>query len=251
MVSGELSELLALPFVLAAARQALAQATPVLGNQDPGSHFTSPAYLALLEDAGVRISMDGRGWALDNVFTERFWRSVKYEEVYLNEYRSPREARQGVARYISVAEATSDWQSLDPPRPEHQRHGAGTRATWPGRLLASRAPRAVGPIPMPQTKEAGYASSSGYNRLKGGGSMVQRIHDGDLATRLRAATVEGEVIVEAGSDQYLVLRLPRTVEVTDPDEIALVLEAAADSGGLRYTAEEALALLRQEVASGQ
>lgn len=81
--------------------------------------------------------------------------------------------------------------------------------------------------------------------------MVQRIHDGDLANRLRAATAEGEVIVEAGSDQYLVLRLPRTVAVTDPDEIALVLEAASDSGDLRYTAEEALALLRQEVASGQ
>ena len=112
VVSWELSERLALPFVLAAARQALAQATPVLWNQDQGSHFTSPAYLALLEDAGVRISMDGRGRALDNVFTERFWRSLKYEEVYLNEYRSPREARQGVARYMTFYNTGRPHQSL-------------------------------------------------------------------------------------------------------------------------------------------
>ncbi len=101
VVRWELSESLALPFVLTAARQALAQATPVVGNQDPGSHFTSPEYLGLLETAGVRIRMDGRGRALDNVFTERFWRSLKYEEGYLNAYRSPREARQGVARSIT------------------------------------------------------------------------------------------------------------------------------------------------------
>ena len=112
VVSWELSESLALPFVLTAARQALAQATPVVWNQDPGSHFTSPDYLGLLETAGVRISMDGRGRALDNVFTERFWRSLKYEEVYLNEYRSPREARQGVARYITFYNTGRPHQAL-------------------------------------------------------------------------------------------------------------------------------------------
>ncbi len=78
--------------------------------------------------------------------------------------------------------------------------------------------------------------------------MVHRIYDRNLATRLRAAASGGEVIVEAGGEQYLVLRLPRTIEVTDPEEIALVLEAAAESGGLRYTADEAMALLRHEVA---
>lgn len=98
VVSWELSESLALPFVQAAAQQALAQATPAIWNHDQGRHFTSPDYTGLLERAGVRISMDGRGRALDNVFTERFWRSLQYEEVYLHEYRSPREARQGVAR---------------------------------------------------------------------------------------------------------------------------------------------------------
>ena len=101
VVSWELSESLALPVVLTAARQALAQATPVVWNQDPGRHFTRPDYLQILTTAGVRISMDGRGRALDNGFTERFWRSLKYEEGYLNAYRSPREARQGVARSIT------------------------------------------------------------------------------------------------------------------------------------------------------
>ena len=101
VVSWELSETLTLPFVLTAAQRALAQATPVIWNHDQGSHFTSPQYTAILEAAEVQISMDGRGRALDNIFTERLWRSVKYEEVYLNEYRSPRDARQGLTRYLA------------------------------------------------------------------------------------------------------------------------------------------------------
>lgn len=56
---------------------------------DQGSHFTSPQYTDLLKEAGVRISMDGKNRALDKIFTERLWRTVKYEEVYLHEYNSP------------------------------------------------------------------------------------------------------------------------------------------------------------------
>ncbi len=112
VVSWELSESLALPFGQAAAQQALAQATPAIWNHDQGRHFTSPDYTGLLERAGVRISLDGRGRALDNVFTERFWRSLKYEEVYLHEYRSPREARQGVARYMAFYNTQRPHQAL-------------------------------------------------------------------------------------------------------------------------------------------
>jgi len=100
IVSWELDQTLEMPFVLAAAQRALAQATPVIWNSDQGSHFTSPQYTQLLLDAGVQISMDGKGRALDNIFTERLWRTIKYEEVYLHDYVSPKEARRNLAEYL-------------------------------------------------------------------------------------------------------------------------------------------------------
>jgi putative transposase len=98
VVAWEVDQTLELPFVLTAVDRALAQATPTICNSDQGSHFTSPQYLDRLLAANVQISMDGRGRAADNIFTERLWRSVKYEEVYLNPYSSPREARLGLSR---------------------------------------------------------------------------------------------------------------------------------------------------------
>src|SRR3954453_17539865 len=89
-----------LPFVLAAVERALVQAQPVIWNSDQGSHFTSPQYLGLLTTAGVEISMDGKGRALENIFVERLWRRVKYEEVYLPHYASPREAREGLGAFM-------------------------------------------------------------------------------------------------------------------------------------------------------
>lgn len=100
VLSWELDQTLEMPFVLAAVEQALGQATPAIWNSDQGSHFTSPQYVTRLQAAQVQISMDGKGRALDNIFTERLWRTVKYEEVYLHEYASPREARQGLAAYF-------------------------------------------------------------------------------------------------------------------------------------------------------
>jgi putative transposase len=100
VVSWELDQTLEMPFVVATVRRALAQATPVIWNSDQGSHFTSPQYTQLLLDADVQISMDGKGRALDNILTERLWRSIKYEEVYLNDYANPREARRGLAEYL-------------------------------------------------------------------------------------------------------------------------------------------------------
>lgn len=78
----------------------MAQATPVNWNSDQGSHFTSPQYLQLLSAAGMQISMDGKGRALDNVFVERLWRTVRYEEAWLRGYTSPREARQRLSTYF-------------------------------------------------------------------------------------------------------------------------------------------------------
>lgn len=101
VVSWELDQTLEMPFVLAAVDRALETATPLIWNSDQGSHFTSPQYIERLLARNIKISMDGKGRALDNVFTERLWRTVKYEEVYLHEYDSPRTARQGLSRYFA------------------------------------------------------------------------------------------------------------------------------------------------------
>jgi putative transposase len=93
--------------------RALAQAQPQILNSDQGSQFTSPRYTEKLLAAGVQISMDGRGRVLDNIFTERLWRTVKYEEVYLHDYDSPREARQGLRRYFNFYNYERPHQALD------------------------------------------------------------------------------------------------------------------------------------------
>lgn len=113
VVSWSLDQSLEMPFVLQAVDQALIIAQPSIWNSDQGSHFTSPQYLDRLNAAQVQISMDGRGRALDNIFTERLWRSLKYEEVYLNEYDSPRRARQGISAYLTFYNQERVHQSLD------------------------------------------------------------------------------------------------------------------------------------------
>lgn len=79
---------------------ALAAGQPEIFNTDQGSQFTSLAFTGRLEAAGIRISMDGRGRALDNVFVERLWRSVKYEDIYPQGYLTLTDARQGLSRYF-------------------------------------------------------------------------------------------------------------------------------------------------------
>ena len=100
IVSWELEQNMHLEFVIEAMQQALARATPQICNSDQGSHFTSSQYIQLLLAHDVRISMDSKGRALDNIFTERLWRTVKYEEVYLKDYASPREAREELRAYL-------------------------------------------------------------------------------------------------------------------------------------------------------
>jgi putative transposase len=87
-------------FCLEALEQALEVTNPEIFNTDQGAQFTSLDFTGRLESAGIRISMDGRGRALDNVFVERLWRTVKYEEVYLHDYGTPREAIQRLAMYF-------------------------------------------------------------------------------------------------------------------------------------------------------
>lgn len=112
VLSWALSQRLELDFVLDAVDRALAHATPIIWNSDQGSHFTSPQYIERLLAADVKISMDGKGRAIDNIFTERLWRSVKYEEVYLHDYDSPRQARQGLSTYLAFYNDQRPHQSL-------------------------------------------------------------------------------------------------------------------------------------------
>ena len=129
VVSWELDQTLEMPFVVATVQRALAQATPVIWNSDQGSHFTSPQYTQLLLNAGVQISMDGKGRALDNIFTERLWRSVKYEEVYLNDYANPKEARRGLAEYLHFYDYHRPHQALNYQTPAAIYYGhTGDRA---------------------------------------------------------------------------------------------------------------------------
>ena len=102
VIAWELDQTLEIDFVLECLRKALATATPAIANSDQGSQYTSPSYTDLLLEKEVKISMDGRGRAMDNIFTERLWRTVKYQEVYLKDYETPREARQGLSRFLHV-----------------------------------------------------------------------------------------------------------------------------------------------------
>ena len=113
ILSWALSQTLELDFVLAAVDNALLQATPEIWNSDQGSHFTSPRYLERLQTANVKISMDGRGRARDNIFTERFWRTLKYEEVYLHDYASPKEAYHQLANYMRFYNFERPHQALE------------------------------------------------------------------------------------------------------------------------------------------
>jgi len=102
VISWSMSEQLTTDFVIEALSKALSKASPDIINSDQGSQYTSQEWEERIfcSSPKIRISMDGRGRCMDNIFTERFWRSYKYEEVYLKEYETPRECRRGTAEYI-------------------------------------------------------------------------------------------------------------------------------------------------------
>lgn len=136
VISWELDQTLEMPFVLVAVQRALAQAHPQIWNSDQGSHFTSSQYTQLLTDAGVQVSMDGRGRALDNVFTERLWRTIKYEEVYLNEYTCPRDARRSLAGYLDFYNYRRLHQALDYETPAALYYGQAVQGVTETLTLA-------------------------------------------------------------------------------------------------------------------
>jgi putative transposase len=101
VLSWSVSVSLDVAFCCEAMELALRQARPEIFNTDQGSQFTSLDFTGILKRAGIQISMDGRGRVFDNIFIERLWRSVKYEEVFLKDYQSVREAIAGLRAYFS------------------------------------------------------------------------------------------------------------------------------------------------------
>jgi putative transposase len=106
-------------FCTEAVEEAMARyGTPGIFNTDQGSQFTSAAFTELLQEHGIRISMDGKGCWRDNVFVERLWKSVKYEEVYLHAYESVSAARAGIGRYFAFYNTRRPHSSLDRLTPD-------------------------------------------------------------------------------------------------------------------------------------
>jgi putative transposase len=118
VIDYELSNTLEKGFVLKCLRRAFRSYRPEIINSDQGSHFTNAAYLELLEQAGVKVSMDGKGRATDNSRTERYFRSLKYECIFLNEFDNPRALRKGIDRYVQFYNQERPHQSLNDAKPD-------------------------------------------------------------------------------------------------------------------------------------
>lgn len=119
VLAWELSITLEADFCVTVLERALRDQRPEIFNTDQGVQFTSAQFQAPLLAAQVRVSMDGRGRAFDNIFVERLWRSVKYEEVYLKDYRTVAEAREGLQRYFPFYNEQRIHQALDYRTPHH------------------------------------------------------------------------------------------------------------------------------------
>jgi len=113
VIAWQLSANLEIEFCLENLERALKERSPLIHNSDQGSHFTSPRYTDLLTAKDIQISMDGRGRCMDNIFTERLWRTVKYENVYLKSYANYHEANTGLTDYFRFYNHTRPHQSLD------------------------------------------------------------------------------------------------------------------------------------------
>ncbi len=123
IVDYELSSTLEKSFVMNCLGRALSVRRPEIINCDQGSHFTNPDYIKLLEDTQVKISMDGKGQALDNVRTERFFRTLKYDLIYINEFDTPKELRKAISSYIHEYNTYRPHSSIDDLCPDQAYRG--------------------------------------------------------------------------------------------------------------------------------
>lgn len=129
IVAWRLSPTLEIDFCLENLKEGLDLAIPEIHNSDQGSHFTSPRYVDILKEKEIKISMDGRGRCLDNIFTERFWRTLKYEEVYLKSYGDFREAKESIGRYIQWYNYSRKHSSLGKLTPAEVYRGKQTKSS--------------------------------------------------------------------------------------------------------------------------
>ena len=113
VLSWRLSNTLDTRFCIEALEEAVMNQCPEIFNTDQGSQFTSMEFISALQGHGIQISMDGRGRAMDNIMIERLWRSLKYEEVYLKDYETAREAQLGIKEYFRFYNHERIHQSLD------------------------------------------------------------------------------------------------------------------------------------------
>jgi len=113
ILAWRLSNTLEVDFCVEALEEALSKGRPEIFNTDQGSQFTSEAFTSRLLAQGIQVSMDGRGRCMDNVFVERLWRSVKYEEVYLKAYQNGTEARGGIGAYLAFYNQERPHQALE------------------------------------------------------------------------------------------------------------------------------------------
>lgn len=119
VLAWRLSNTLGVDPCIAALEEALARyGTPEIFNSDQGSQFTSPEFTGVLQARGIAISMDGRGRWRDNVFIERLWKSLKYEDIYLRAYGSLAEARDGLTRYFAFYNRQRHHQALNRCTPD-------------------------------------------------------------------------------------------------------------------------------------
>lgn len=119
VLSWRLSNSMDTVFCIEALEEAMAKyGVPEIFNTDQGSQFTSEEFTGVLKSSDIKISMDGKGWWMDNVFIERLWRSLKYEEVYLKAYATPAEARVGIGDWMMFYNVKRTHQSLGSKTPE-------------------------------------------------------------------------------------------------------------------------------------
>jgi putative transposase len=118
VIDYELSSTLEKGFVLTCLKRAFRRCKPEIMNSDQGSHFTNSSYLELLEKENVTVSMDGKGRATDNSRTERYFRALKYECIFLNEFETPRDLRKGIMNYVKFYNSERPHQALNEVSPD-------------------------------------------------------------------------------------------------------------------------------------
>jgi putative transposase len=138
VLAWRLSNTMEVNFCLEALEEALSKGSPEIFNTDQGSQFTSDAFIGMLLGQGIQVSMDGKGRYTDNIFVERLWRSIKYEEVYLKAYQNGTEARAGIGSYLEFYNGERPHQALGYRTPgevfqegQHRRGGQDQEVVLP------------------------------------------------------------------------------------------------------------------------